>query len=99
MPPPASTVEGGHWVAAARVLGIRHLVEAIAVNVWPSAALARLGAGVDAIHACTAGGFALADRRRRRLLGVNACVAAAFALAGAHHARALSRRNGEIGGR
>jgi hypothetical protein len=80
------------WVAVARILGVRHLVEAVAVNVKPLPALAALGSVVDAIHALTAAGFGLLDRRDRRLCWINAGGAAAFALAGAHHARVLGDR-------
>lgn len=79
------------WSLAARVLGARHLVEVVAVNVEPEPGFAVFGAGVDAIHAVTAAAFALADSKRRRILTINALAATAFALAGAHHARVLAR--------
>ena len=79
------------WVLAARVLGGRHLIEAVAVNLEPEPATAVAGSAVDAIHACTAGALALLDRERRGVLAVNAVAATAFAIAGAHHARVLAR--------
>lgn len=79
------------WITLARVLGARHLVEVIAVNIEPEPRFARVGATVDAIHACTAAGFAMCDSQRRRMLLVNALAATAFAVTGAHHARVLLR--------
>ena len=79
------------WILAGRVLGVRHLAEALAVNLKPSAGLLLAGAAADAIHACTAAGFGLVDPRRRRLVWTNAIVAALFSAAGAHHAWSLTR--------
>lgn len=83
-------LERGRWRVAARVLGARHLVEALVINFRPAPALASIGAGIDGIHAGVATGLAVVDRDRRRLLMTNAIVALGFALAGAHHARALA---------
>ena len=79
-------------VAVARLLGARHLLEALVTNVRPAPPIARAGAAVDAIHALTAFGFAAAGPRRYRQLAIaSGAGATAFALAGAHHALLLER--------
>ncbi len=82
------------WIVAARVLGVRHLGEAIAVNIRPSPAATRVGAAVDGIHALTALCFGLAFAADRRLTWINAITAAGFAAAGFDHARTLAREGG-----
>jgi hypothetical protein len=94
-PEPIVRVAGGGdvsstWLVAARILGARHLLEGVIVNVPARPELVWLGAGVDAIHAATAGASAFAGEENRRLLAVNAGVALGFSFAGAHHARALA---------
>jgi hypothetical protein len=84
------------WVLLARILGVRHLAEAVVVNARPLPALAALGAAVDAIHGCTAAACGFLDRPRRRLCWSNSALAAVFALAGARHARALRARDTSI---
>jgi hypothetical protein len=84
---------GGHVdrkrLVVARVLGARHLLEGTALGISAAPAVAWLGAGVDALHAATAGALALVDEKDRRLLMINAGVALGFSLTGAYHARAL----------
>lgn len=96
-PGPAARLLAGRdveqrWIVAARVLGARHLGEAIAVNVRPSPAATRAGAAVDGIHALTALCFGLAFAVDRRLTWANAAAAAGFAVAGLDHARTLAAR-------
>ncbi len=63
-----------------RILGARHLLEAAAERHWGSTAR-KFGVGVDAAHAGTALGFAMLDRRWRRVALADAAVAAIFASA------------------
>lgn len=81
------------WVVAARVLGVRHLVEAAAITPRPDPRFAEIGALIDGTHALVAAGFGALDPRRRRLTWFNAVIAAAFGAAGVHHARSLARRS------
>jgi hypothetical protein len=64
-----------------RILGARHLVEAAAELHYGSAARA-IAAGVDALHAASAVGFALFDQPWRRAALVDAAVATGFAIMG-----------------
>lgn len=66
------------WVL--RVLGGRHLAQAAIELAWPRPAVRYLGAAVDAIHALTSAGLAVADRRWRRSAVLDAAVASGFAL-------------------
>ncbi len=71
----------------ARVLGVRQIAQAAAVDRRRSRSWILAGVAVDAIHATTMAGLALLDSRRRVLAGANALAATAFALAGLHDAR------------
>jgi len=67
----------------ARVLGVRHLVQAaVTTGIGPSAELLTLGAAVDITHAASMAGLALADRRVRRATLTDAVIETAFAAAG-----------------
>lgn len=71
--------------AVARILGLRHIAQAVALTIWPTATARRLGAVVDGLHAATDAGCALVDPRRARLAAIDGAVAVAFlteALAG-----------------
>ena len=68
----------------ARILGARHLVQAVSSGVRPSAEVLAMGVWVDAVHALTALGLALVDRRRARAGLTDAAVAALWATAGNH---------------
>lgn len=65
-----------------RVLGIRHVIQAAVSAAVPSAWVLRAGAGVDALHAATCVGLAVADPRWRRAATVSGVSATAFAAAG-----------------
>jgi hypothetical protein len=69
-------------VAVLRVLGARQLVQAAATAAVPTGAVARLSAAVDALHAGTGVGLALASPRWRRTAVLDAAVATAFAAVG-----------------
>ncbi|SDS97358.1 hypothetical protein [Actinopolymorpha singaporensis] len=76
-----------HERFAARVLGVRHTVQAGAATALASPSAYRLGAGVDALHALSMVGLAAVDRRRRRLALTETAIASAMAFAGLHAAR------------
>jgi hypothetical protein len=69
-----------------RILGVRHLLQAVAAAVRPSPAERLTGVAVDLAHCASAAGLSYAVRRHRRLLRANAAVAAGFALAGIRRA-------------
>lgn len=66
------------WRIVGRVLGARHLAEALFDQGGGPDRL-RLSATVDAIHATSALAFAALDRRRRRVALADAAVAGTFA--------------------
>lgn len=70
----------------ARVLGVRHLAEALLILRHPTRKVVLAGVAVDAVHAISS--VLLAERRHhRRLAAINAGVAAGMAVAGAATAR------------
>ncbi len=68
--------------AVARVLGARHLAEAVVTGRGRSRGLILAGAAVDAIHAVTFAALASLRPGRRKLALTNVTTASAFALAG-----------------
>lgn len=64
-----------------RLLGARHLVQGGVEALRPQAR-GELGAAVDGLHALSAAGFAVADRRWRRPALLDGGVASAFGAAG-----------------
>ncbi len=77
-------------ILLARILGARHLAEAVLVGFRSDRRLALAGALVDGTHAITAAGFGALDRTRRRAALTNAVVAAGFCVGGLLHARKLA---------
>jgi hypothetical protein len=75
----------GRGRAVARVLGARHLLQAIVVTRVDSAR--RLGRVVDRMHAASMLGIAVFDSRRRRLALIDTGVASLFSLAGTKPSR------------
>ena len=71
-------------VGVARVLGARHLLQAVLSGLRPSPEVLAAGVWVDEVHALTAATLAVLDRRRRRGTLVDAGVAAAWAVFGRH---------------
>ncbi len=81
---------GDNIAMYARVLGVRHLIEAAILWRWTSPPVVRTGAVVDAIHAASA--LALVKTRHHpRLAALNAASASTFALLGAGLARRVGR--------
>ena len=78
----------GAAVLFARVLGVRQLLEALAVaSTRREPAVVAIGAGVDAIHAATAVTLAVRKPEHRRAAAANAVVATVLAVAGTARAR------------
>jgi hypothetical protein len=68
--------------AVGRVLGVRHVAQAIVSLARPTPAVLALGAGADVLHSASMVALAALDRPRRRLGCTDALIAAAFAAAG-----------------
>ncbi|HEX5291067.1 MAG TPA: hypothetical protein VFX25_19580 [Streptosporangiaceae bacterium] len=87
-------LEGGPGAAAspgvravARVLGGRHLVQAVLSAARPTPAVLALGAGTDMLHSASMIALAALDPPRRRLGLSDSLLAAAFAASGCLLAR------------
>lgn len=65
---------------ALRVLGARHVAQALLSCLTPGPGLLRVGAGVDALHALALVSLAAADRRWARVALADAVVAGAWGL-------------------
>jgi hypothetical protein len=76
----------------ARVLGARHVLQAVVTALRPTATVRRGGAVVDCLHAATDLGCAVLDRRRRGPASVDAGVALALAAATVTTGPARARR-------
>lgn len=70
---------GEPMAVAARLLGVRHVLQAFAERRWPARGLRRVGAGIDGIHAVVMGGVALLPTAGRRDALITAAVAAGLA--------------------
>ncbi len=69
-------------IAVARLLGARHVAQAVLSGSRPAPAVLALGVWVDTAHAGTALAFAAADRPRARAAIFDGAVAAGWAAAG-----------------
>lgn len=69
-------------VLVGRILGARHLTQAVLSGMRPSPEVVAMGVWVDGVHAITALGLALADRERLRPGLLDAAVATVWASAG-----------------
>lgn len=69
----------------ARILGARHIVQALASGINPSPETLAAGVWVDTVHAMTALGLAAVDRDRAQGGVADAIVAASWAGLGWHH--------------
>ena len=69
-------------VAAVRVLGVRHLLQAGASAALPTGSVAGLGALLDAAHAGSVVALALGSPRWRRVALADALIETGFAAAG-----------------
>jgi hypothetical protein len=74
---------GSRACAVARVLGARHLLQAVVTTAAASSGESLgIGAAIDLAHAASMAGLAMADRRVRRLTLPDALIAATFAATG-----------------
>jgi hypothetical protein len=94
-PGPVLRLAGGPGAGAspdarvvARVLGGRHIAQAVLSAMRPTPAVLALGAGTDVLHSASMIALAALDRPRRRLGVSDSLMAAAFAAGG----WALARR-------
>jgi hypothetical protein len=82
-----------------RILGARHLAQALLSGVNPGPEVLAAGVWVDVVHSATALGLAVVDRRRARGGVTDAAVAASWAALGWRHLRAGRARTDGIRGR
>jgi hypothetical protein len=75
-----------------RLLGVRHVAQAVVTGVRPGPLPILLGAEVDVVHAASMLGVAATARSQRRFGVVDAAVAFTFAVAGAALTRWLEER-------
>jgi hypothetical protein len=81
----------------ARILGARHLAQALLSGVNPTPEVLAAGAWVDAVHSMTAFGLAAVDRRRTRAGVTDGVVAAAWAGLGLRHLHTGEAKTATIG--
>lgn len=86
-------------VIVTRILGARHLVQALLSGVDPGPEVLAAGVWVDTVHSATALGLAVADRRRARGGVTDALVAASWAALGWRHLRTGRARTDGVRGR
>ncbi|OBI42673.1 hypothetical protein [Mycobacterium colombiense] len=82
-----------------RILGARHLTQALLSGVNPGPEVLAAGVWVDTVHSATALGLAVVDRRRARGGVTDAVVAASWAALGWRHLRAGNARTDSVHGR
>ncbi|OBH60220.1 hypothetical protein A5685_02970 [Mycobacterium colombiense] len=82
-----------------RILGARHLTQALLSGVNPGPEVLAAGVWVDTVHSATALGLAVVDRRRARGGVTDAVVAASWAALGWRHLRKGEARTDDIRGR
>lgn len=103
---PGEVLEHIHGVRAdrkalivTRILGARHLTQALLSGVNPGPEVLAAGVWVDTVHSATALGLALVDRHRARGGVTDAIVAASWAVLGWRHLRAGKARTDGVRGR
>jgi hypothetical protein len=74
-------------IVVARILGARHLVQAVLSGVRPSPEVLAMGVWVDAAHAASAVGLAVVDRDRASAGLIDTVAATGWASAGLHDLR------------
>jgi hypothetical protein len=82
-------------IAVARVLGVRHLLQAAASAAAPTASVAVLGAVVDTVHTGTCAVLAVVSPRWRRAALLDAAVESGFAASGWYGSPRSRNRRGE----
>lgn len=73
-----------------RILGARHLFQALLSGINPSPEVLAAGIWVDAVHSMTAFGLAVVDWRRARGGMIDGVVAASWAWLGLRHLHSYS---------
>ena len=86
-------------IAVTRILGARHVVQALLSGIDPGPEVLAAGVWVDAVHSLTAFGLAVVDRRRVRAGVTDGLVAALWAGLGWRHLRSGKARTGAVRGR
>lgn len=86
-------------IVVTRILGARHLAQALLSGVDPGPEVLAAGVWVDTVHSATALGLAAIDRRRARGGVTDAVVAASWAGLGWHHLRTGKDRTDRVRGR
>jgi len=86
---------GSRTRAVARVLGARHLLQAVLTAAAPGGPSLGIGAAVDLVHAASMAALALADRPARRLTLSDALIESTFAAAGTSAARVTAAGRSE----
>ncbi|OBH59844.1 hypothetical protein [Mycobacterium sp. E2479] len=82
-----------------RILGARHLTQALLSGINPSPEVLAAGVWVDSVHSATALGLAAVDRERARGGVTDALVAASWAILGWRHLRTGKARTDAVRGR
>ena len=82
-----------------RVLGARHVVQALFSGIDPGPEVLAAGVWVDTVHSMTAFGLAVVDRRRARAGVADGAVAALWAGVGLRHLRTGKVRTATVRGR
>lgn len=75
-------------IVVVRILGARHLVQALSSGINPSPEVLAAGVWVDAVHSMTALGLAVVDRNRIQGGVADSLVAASWAVLGWRHLHA-----------
>jgi hypothetical protein len=90
---------GRHGATAARILGARHLAQALVTSGHPPAAVLALGAEADAAHAASMAVLGLLSRRWRRVALTDALIAATLTAIGIAAARTCAGESAARGWR
>ncbi|MFZ1175968.1 MAG: hypothetical protein WAO15_06805 [Mycobacterium sp.] len=86
-------------IVVTRVLGTRHLLQALLSGINPGPEVLAAGVWVDTVHSMTAFGLAVVDRRRARAGVTDGVVAALWAGLGFRHLRTGKARTATVSGR
>lgn len=86
-------------VIVTRILGARHLAQALLSGINPGPEVLAAGVWVDTVHSLTAFGLAVVDRRRARGGVIDGVIAAVWGGVGLHHLRTGQARTQDVRGR
>ncbi|MFE9690243.1 hypothetical protein [Micromonospora sp. NPDC005806] len=88
----------GLAVETLRVLGVRHLVQAVVTLRRPTPAVLTVGAAADGLHALSAVALAAVDRRQRRVALLDSAIAGGWSVLDLRAARRPRRWTAGRGG-